>query len=158
MAAVCDGHRSGQLAVQERPALGGGHRHGQHPANVTQRHATRRQQVHLDAHHDLTLDEQLGLERQRVNRDRHRPLDRVLDADESQVDQTVLDGVEHIGDRRQRHQPLPRQVGLGHEGLLGERALGPQEPDAQGRFRSLGRHAGDRTDRRRRAQKRFPRA
>ena len=56
-----------------------------------------------------------------------RALDRVLDGDEAELDVTPLDGDEHVGDRRQRHQLCGGEVGLGEQGLLGERPEGAEK-------------------------------
>ena len=59
----------------------------------------------------------------------HRALDGVLDRHEAEIDHAGLDGAQHVGDRRQVDQLGRRQIGLGEERLLGERAERPEEAD-----------------------------
>ena len=73
-------------------------------------------------------------------RDVDDALDRVLDRHEAEVDLARFGRVEHVGDRRDRHQLALREVGLGEQRLLGERAERPEEPDAvRGRSRRRSR-------------------
>ena len=100
------------------------------------RHAGRRQEVELDAELHLALDEQVVLEGEGVDGDVDRALDRVLDADEAEVDAAVVGGGQHLGDRGHRHELVAGQVGLRQQRLLGEGALGTEEADATARGRS----------------------
>ncbi len=86
--------------------------------------------------HDLALDQQVGVERERVERDVDRALDRVLERHEAEVDvaglawptsTSVIDG---SGD-----QLAAGEVGLGEQRLLGERAGRPEIAD-RGRHES----------------------
>ena len=90
------------------------------------------EQVHLHRDHDLALDQQVGVERQRVERDVDRALDRVLDRDDAEVDLAGRDRVDDVGDRGEVDQVGLGQVGLGEQGLLGERARGPRKPTRRG--------------------------
>ena len=54
-------------------------------------------EVERDRQVDLALDEQLGVEGERVERDRDRALDRVLDGHDADVDLAVLDRGDHVG-------------------------------------------------------------
>ena len=91
------------------------------PAYVGHAGAGRSQQVELHGEHDLALHEELGLERERVEGDVHRALDRVLDGHDGEVDLAPLDGGEGVGHRPHGHELLCRQVGLGEESLFGKR-------------------------------------
>ena len=53
---------------------------------------------------DLPLDEQLGVEGQRVEGDGDRALDRVLDRHEPEVDFALLDRGDHVRDVAERHR------------------------------------------------------
>ena len=101
-----------------------------HGADVVEARAGLRAQVQRDGQVDLALDEQVGVERERVERDRDRALDRVLDRHEPDVDLAALDGGDDVRDRAQRHRLARREVGLGLERFLGERAAGPEIADA----------------------------
>ena len=83
-----------------------------------------------DGQVDLALDEQVGVERERVERDGDRALDRVLDGDEAEVDLAALHRGEHVRDRAQRDRLARREIGLRAERLFGERAAGPEVADA----------------------------
>jgi hypothetical protein len=82
----------------------------------------------LDVEHDLALDQEVVVEGELVLGEVDGALDRVLDRHEAEVDLAAVDGVEHVGHRAVRDQVGRRQVGLGEERLLGERAAGTEEP------------------------------
>ena len=78
---------------------------------------------------DLALDEQLGVEGEGVEGDGDRPLDRVLDGHDPEVDVAVLDRGDHVRDVAERHGLARGEVGLRAQRLFRERAVGPEEPD-----------------------------
>ena len=59
------------------------------------------EQVHLNGDHDLALDQDVGVERQRVERDIHRAFDGVLERDNAEIDLAGDERVDDVGDRRQ---------------------------------------------------------
>ena len=58
---------------------------------------------------DLALDQQVAVERERVERDRHRPLDHVLDRHDTAVGIAPLDRRDHLGHGRERRRDRPRR-------------------------------------------------
>ena len=119
-----------QLLAQERPALRGRDRDRVHPLDAGDRRPGQAEQVHLHRDDDLALDQQVGLEGQRVERDVDRTLDGVLERDDAEVDVAVRRGVDHVDDRGELDELARGQIGLGEQGLLGERARRPQIADA----------------------------
>ena len=83
----------------------------------------------LDVDHDLTLDQQVVIERQRVLGEVDHALDRVLDRDHADVDLTLLDRIEHVGHRAVGDVFGVGEIGLRQQRLLGEGAERPEEPD-----------------------------
>ena len=75
-----------------------------------ERRARRGQQVLGHGQDDLADDEQVPLEHQLVEGDRHRALDRVLEGHEPVVDLPVAYRAEHVHERRQG-PPLGRRPG-----------------------------------------------
>jgi hypothetical protein len=76
------------------------------------------------------LDEEVGVERERVERDRDRALDRVLDGDEPEVDLAALDRGQDVRHGAQRDGLVRGKIGLRAERLLGEGAARPEVADA----------------------------
>ena len=76
---------------------------------------------------DLALHQQLGVERERVEGDRDRALDRVLDRHEPDVDLAALDRGDHVRHVAERHRLAGGEVGLREQRLLRERAVRPEE-------------------------------
>ena len=66
----------------------------------------------LDVDHDLAMDHQIVVERQRVLREVDHALDRVLDRHDADIDLALLDRVEHIG-----HRAIRDVFDLGEIGL-----------------------------------------
>ena len=106
-----------------------GDRDGVHGLDVVDRHVGLGQQAVLDIEHDLAVDAQLVVERQRILREVDGSFDRVLDGDEAEVDVAALDRVEHIGHGAVRHQLAVGQIGLGAQRLLGEGSERAEESD-----------------------------
>ena len=104
------------------------------------------EKVHLHGDDDLTLQEQIGLERQRVERDVDRALDGVLERDDPDIDLAVRRGFDDIGDRSQLDELTRGEIRLGQQCLLGEGAGRPQIADAHATGRRCGivgaRHDG----------------
>ena len=69
------------------------------------------------------------LEDQRVERDRHRTLDGVLDRDHTELVIAALDRRDHVGDRGKRGSLTGREIGLAQQRFLGERAGRSEERD-----------------------------
>ncbi len=84
----------------------------------------------FDVEHDLALNEKGVVERQGVLGEVDGSLDRVLDRDHSHVDRSIGHGVEHVGHGAKGHQFASGQIGLRANGLFGEGAERPEEPDA----------------------------
>ena len=78
---------------------------------------------------DLADDDQVPLEHQLVEGDRHGALDGVLQGHEPVVHGPVGDGRQHVHERRQRAQLRPGQSRFAAQGLLGKGAGRSQEPD-----------------------------
>ena len=118
--------------MQEAVALGRRNRDGEHHRDVTQPRPGRREQAVLDVEHDFALNEEVVVERQRIQGQIDRALDRVLNGHEAEVDLTDFDGFEHLRDRTQGHELAAGQVRLRQQRLFGERAAWPQETDPTG--------------------------
>ena len=121
--------RSWQLLAEETMALGGCDRDRQHVLHVGERRTRAGDQAVLDVEHHLAGDDQVVVERERVEREVDHALDRVLDRHEADTDITAGDRVEDVRHRPVRDQLTRREVGLGTQRLLGERAERPEEPD-----------------------------
>ena len=96
-----------------------------------ERDARRCQQVELHVDDDLSPDQQVEVEGQRVERHVDRAFDRVLDRDETEVDVPVASpcstsGIDAIGT-----QFAQREVGLREQGLFGKGPDRPEEADAE---------------------------
>lgn len=87
-------------------------------------------EVERDRQHDLTLDQQLGVEGERVEGDVDRTFDGILDRDDPQVGLPGVDRGDDVGHRLDRYVVLVGEVRLGEQGLFGERAGRAQERDA----------------------------
>ncbi len=139
----------GQSLVQERSALGDGHRERDHSVDLRQVvrccRARQRHEIELDAHDYLALDKEVEVERQRILRDIDGTFDCVLDRHESEVDIPVVEGGEHLGYRDQRHERGLCEIGLGDECGLGKRAVRTHVADPR---RSLKCRTGYRSARR----------
>jgi hypothetical protein len=61
---------------------------------------------------DLPLDEQLGVERQRVERDRDRSFDRVLDRHDAEVDLAPFHRGDHVRDVAKGHGITGGEIAL----------------------------------------------
>ena len=85
----------------------------------------------MDVQDDLALDSQVEVEQEAVDDVPDRPLDGVLQRDETQVHPTVTDGVEHLDQRAERGDVSGGVVRFAEEGLLGEGPLGSEEADAE---------------------------
>ena len=116
----------GKLAAEELAALRDGVRERQHPLHVAETRAGPDAEAQRHGQIDLALDEQLALEGQGVERDRHRTLDHVLDGDDAILELVALDGRDHLGNRALRHTLARCEVGLGQQCFLGERAARPE--------------------------------
>ncbi len=97
--------------------------------DVGELRALRRAQVQRHRQVDLALHEQLGVERERVEGDGDRALDRVLDGHDADVDLAALDRGDHVRHVAERHRFARGEVGLREQRFLRERAVGPEEPD-----------------------------
>ena len=86
-------------------------------------------EVEVDIHHDLALDVEVHVVNEAVDGGADRPLDGVLNRDESLVDLPVRHRLEHGGDRTERDELGPGQVRLGQQGLLREGGRGPEVGD-----------------------------
>ena len=86
-------------------------------------------EVHIKDH--LPLDPQIELEDQAVDDVTDGSLDGVLHGDESEVDLAQSNRFQHLGQRPQRDDPGRGVVGFTEQRLLGEGALGPEEPDTR---------------------------
>ena len=126
-----DGHRVGQLAAQPDPALAERVGVREDGLDRPQLRAGPSAEVERDREVDLPLDQQVGVESERVERDGDRALDGVLDRDEADVDVAALDRTDDVGHRPQRLELLPREIGLGEDRLLGERPVRTEEADAR---------------------------
>jgi hypothetical protein len=118
-----------QPLAQEGAALRGRDRERQHLLDVGDLRPGLREQAHRDRQVDLTLDEQVALERERVDGDRDRALDRVLDGDEPDLARARLDGRDHVGHADDRDPLAGGEIVLGEERLLGEGPRGAEEGD-----------------------------
>ena len=96
--------------------------------DVGERDAGLGEQAVFDVDHDLALDQQVVIEGECVLGEVDHPLDRVLDRNDTDVDLALLDGIEHVGNRSIGDVLGLGEVGLREQGLLGERAEGPEEP------------------------------
>ena len=85
----------------------------------------------LDVEDDLALNEQIVIEREGIQCEVHRPLDRVFDRNKTEIDIALLDGLENLGDRPEREEVARREVGLAQYGLLTERAERTEKTNAQ---------------------------
>ena len=83
----------------------------------------------IDGQHDFALDEQIGIEHERVLRGVHGSLDRVLDGDERVVDLAVLGGAKHLTERAHGHGDGTGEIGLTAQCLLREGSDGTEERD-----------------------------
>ena len=77
-------------------------------------------EVEVDVHHHLALDVQVDVVDQAVDGRADRPLDRVLDGHEAEVDLAPGHRLEHRRDGAEGRQIRRGQVGLGQQRLLGE--------------------------------------
>ena len=121
----------GQVLAQEAVALGGGDRDRQDLLDVVEPHAGTGGQGHVDVEHHLADDHQVVVEGERVEGEVDHPLDRVLDRHEAEVDLAAGDAVEHVGNGAAGDQLARREIGLGAQRLLGERAERPEEGDTR---------------------------
>jgi hypothetical protein len=88
-----------QLVGDPGPALRDRVRERHHGLHIGQRHTRLRAQVERHRQVDLPLDPQLAVEGERVEGDRDRPFDHVLDGHKPGVELTPLDGVDDVGHR-----------------------------------------------------------
>ena len=95
-----------------------------------------RAQVERDREIDLALDQEVGVERQRVERHRDGSVDRVLERYQPDVDLAPLDGRDDVRHGPQRHLLGRGEIGLREQGVFGERAAGTEEADAGHEHRS----------------------
>ncbi len=75
-------------------------------------------------------DDQIPLEHQLIEGDRHRALDGILQGHEAEVDVSFRDGGQDVHEGGQRPQMGPGQPGFAAKGLLGKGAGRSQEPDS----------------------------
>ena len=99
------------------------------PLDLGERGARLAEQVELDRDDDLALDHQIDIEGQGVERDVDRPLDRVLDRHEAEVDVSGIGRHEHVAECRHGHQGALGEIGLREQSLLGEGADRAEEAD-----------------------------
>ena len=83
-------------------------------------------EMEVDVHHHLSLNAELDVVDQPVDRLAHRPLNGVLNGHEPQFDRPVGHGLEHGGDGGQRDRLGPAEVLLGEERLVGEGRFGTE--------------------------------
>ena len=102
----------------------------QHDLDVAQRSTRACQQAVLDVEHHLTLNDEVVVEDQGILGEVDGAFDGVLDGDETDVDLPTIDRVQNIGNGTQGNSLEPCQIGLGEEGLFGERAGWTKEADA----------------------------
>ncbi len=84
---------------------------------------------------DFALDEQLRLEDEMVEGDRHRPLDRVLDRYEAGFGLSTIGRQQDLCDRRVGQEPGLSKLGVPEKCLLGESSRRPEEGDRRERAR-----------------------
>ena len=112
-------------------ALRGGDGDGQHDLDVVEALAGQADEAELDVEDDLSGDQQVVVECQRVLGEVDDSLDGVLDRHHAVVEVTGGDSVEDVGHGRVVDQLTGGEIGLRAQRLLGERAERPEEPDAQ---------------------------
>ena len=105
------------------------HRNRPDLADVGQRGARNRHEVHVDVEQNLTLDQEIKLERKRVERDVDSALNRVLDGNKAVVDLAPVDRTQNFIDRLDRHQLCGGQIGLAQQRLFRERTVGTKKAD-----------------------------
>ena len=111
----------GSLFDRYGAALGDRVRERHHRAHVGERDAGLGTEAQRDREVDLPLDPQLAVEGERVEGDRHRALDHVLDRHQAGVEIAVLDTRDDVGNGPLGRPFARREVVLGEERLLGER-------------------------------------
>ena len=120
---------AGQVVVKVLPALCGGDGYRRDTGDVGQPNTRWCQEIEADVDDDLSPDQQVEIEGQRVEGQVDRAFDGVLDRDETEVDFTVGDGMQHFWDRCDRPQLSLRQVRLREQGLFGKGPRRPEEGD-----------------------------
>ena len=121
----------GELLAQEGSALGIGHRMGCDRVEVVERGTGSGHQIHGDVEHDLSLDQEVRVEGQGVERDVDGSFDGVLDGDEASVHDPVLGVIEDVDERSHRNQlGVLDQVVLGEERLLAVGPMWAEETDS----------------------------
>ncbi len=118
-----------EAVSQELLALGQGVRIGRDLAHVVDPGARARHEVQVDIEDHLALDIEVHVEDQPVDGGADGPLDGVFDRDEAELGLPAGHGLEDGGDGRFWVQIGPREVGLGHERLVGEGGVGPEIGD-----------------------------
>ena len=118
-----------QLLVQPHPALRDRVRIREDGRDLAQGGAGLGEEVHRDRQVDLASDEEVVLEDERVEGDRHGPLDGVLDRHHTELVVAPLDGRQDVGNRREWDALTGREIGLAEQRLFGERAGRTEERD-----------------------------
>ena len=85
----------------------------------------------MHADHDLALDQDVGVERHRVEGDVDRAFECVLERHDAEIDVTADGRLDDVGDGRQRHELTRGEILLREQSLLTERARRPEIADPQ---------------------------
>lgn len=83
----------------------------------------------MNGKHDLTLNEQIGIEGQSILGDVDCSFNGILEGKEGVIDLAIFSGTQDIGKGVEGAQVGRGEIGLAQQGLLGERADGAEEGD-----------------------------
>ena len=118
------------IFAQVAMALSGSHRDGEDFGDVAELHTGQSEQAVFDVEHDLALYEKVVVEGQRVLGEVDRSLDGVLDGHHAYIHGAFGHRVEDVGHRAIGDEFAGREIGLGTNRLLGERAEWAEEAHA----------------------------